>query len=178
MRAEALASQTQTRELTLEYGVAAQGQLDLLLSDLKAFDQGTHQELLSLVHNHSLSIYQLKFLMGYLAGHLEDYVSQCEDYFNYEQSIGGGGRMLQEEFERAGQLRRKPTFEIVINSNLFFQKLGRFKEVMAMFEGGGLSFRKEIQDAKRNRGALCLKKGKNPEGYKRVKEALAIFKAI
>lgn len=29
----------------------------------------------------------------------------------------------------------------------------------------GLGFRKELQDAKRGRGSLCLKKDKTKEGY-------------
>lgn len=65
-----------------------------------------------------LNIYQLKFNVGYLVGYLEDFLAICDT--PYPKSL-----TVKEELDPEIQKLKSPYFDIHINNNFFYHKIGQ-----------------------------------------------------
>ena len=67
-----------------------------------------------------MDIYKLKFIIGYVTTYLEEYLELCE----YRQQVDPKAVSLADEFEYEQQIKKKDTYEIAINNNIFYSKIG------------------------------------------------------
>lgn len=85
------------------------------ISNLKEFSNELSDKIREL--SVRLNIYELKFKVGYLVGYLEDFLTICDTPYPRNLSV-------KQELDSEVQKLKSPYFDIHINNNFFYHKIG------------------------------------------------------